>query len=39
MKNMKKYLCVMLSLVMALSFGAAAFAADDAEVSTVVPGS
>ncbi len=38
MKNMKKYLCVMLSLVMALSLGAAAFAADDAEVSTVVAG-
>ena len=38
MKNMKKYLCVMLSLVMALSLGTAAFAADDAEVSTVVAG-
>ena len=38
MKNMKKYLCVLLSLVMALSLGAAAFAADDAEVSTVVAG-
>ncbi len=38
MKNMKKYLCVMLSLIMALSLGAAAFAADDTEISTVVPG-
>ena len=38
MKNMKKYLCVVLSLIMALSLGAAAFAADDAEISTVVPG-
>ena len=36
MKNMKKYLCVMLSLVMVLSLGAAAFADD--EISTVVPG-
>ena len=38
MKNMKKYLCVMLSLIMALSLGAAAFAADATEISTVVPG-